>query len=168
MAADLERYLEESRGLERDYLEELVRSRVAALPATTRSALLRAAAIARPDTRLVDVDALAPAEEAGLVRIDADGRIHFVHPLFASAVYSAAAVARRRDMHRELADLVDDPQERARHLALGCDSRDRRVVDELTAAAELAMRRGAPDTAAELTELARARRVREREAAPVG
>ncbi len=29
-AADLEAYLEESRGLERDYLEELVRSRRAA------------------------------------------------------------------------------------------------------------------------------------------
>jgi DNA-binding CsgD family transcriptional regulator/tetratricopeptide (TPR) repeat protein len=135
-------------------LETLVRTRVDALPASTRSALLRAAALARPDTRLVDVDALAPAEEAGLVRIDTDGRIHFVHPLFASAVYSSAAVARRREVHEALADAVSDPQERARHLALGSDSESERVVSELAAAAKLALGRAAPDTAAELTELA--------------
>ena len=69
-------------------LQALVGDRVSSLPAKTQAALLRSAALARPDLQLVDGDALAPAEEAGLVRIGADRRIEFVHPLFASAVYT--------------------------------------------------------------------------------
>ena len=46
-----------------------------------------------------------PAEEAGLVRVGADERIEFVHPLFASAVYSSAPLDRRRETHRALADV---------------------------------------------------------------
>lgn len=45
-AADLERYLEESRGLERDYLEELVRSRRAAWRVAAGAAVLVAVALA--------------------------------------------------------------------------------------------------------------------------
>ena len=71
-------------------LQALVAARVRTLPAETRAALLRAAALARPDLRLVEAAALAPAEEAGLVRVAADDRVEFVHPLFASAVYSSA------------------------------------------------------------------------------
>src|SRR5947209_4214537 len=61
--------------------DPLVRERVQALPAATRDALLRAAALARPDTETIDPAELAPAEEAGLVRVEADGRIEFAHPL---------------------------------------------------------------------------------------
>ena len=135
-------------------LDELVRTRVRALPEATRAALLRAAALAAPDTRVVDAHDLAPAEESGLVRIDADGRIRFVHPLFASAVYGAAALSRRRATHRALAGVVSDQEERVRHLALGCDGLDETVAAELQAAAESARRRGAPSAAAELTDLA--------------
>src|SRR3954451_3594802 len=92
-----------------DNLGALVQARVSSLPAQTRHALLRAAALSRPDTRLVDQDALAAAEEDGLVSIDASGRVQFTHPLFASAVYSAAAMSRRRSTHRELAAVVADP-----------------------------------------------------------
>ncbi len=137
-----------------DSLGALVRARVRALPAPTRRALLRAAALTRPDTRFVDQNALAPAEEVGLVSIDPSGRVHFTHPLFASAVYSAAATSRRRSMHRDLAAVVTDPVERAYHLALGCDAPDRAVVGELEAAARHARARAAPDTAASLLELA--------------
>ena len=135
-------------------LDALVRKRVRALPDRARSALVRAAALARPDTRTVAAGDLAEAEEAGLVGIEADGRIHFAHPLFASAVYSAAPLSRRRAIHRELAKVVSDAEERARHLALACEGPDERVVQELEAAARRARMRGAPDTAAELTELA--------------
>ena len=135
-------------------LDELVQTRVRALPEATRAALLRAAALAAPDTRLVDARDLAPAEESGLVRIDADGRIRFVHPLFASAVYGAAALSRRRATHRALAGVVSDQEERVRHLALGCDGPDETVAAELQAAAEGARHRGAPSAAAELTDLA--------------
>jgi DNA-binding CsgD family transcriptional regulator len=135
-------------------LGSLVAARVRSLPTEARDALLRAAALARPTVALVDADALAPAEEAGLVRIRPDGRVEFVHPLFASAVYSSAATARRRWTHRALAGLVDDPEERARHVALAADAPDEAAAKELEAAAHTARMRGAPDTAAELTELA--------------
>ena len=135
-------------------LQALVASRIRSLPAATRDALLRAAALAQPDLHLVDGGALAAAEEAGLVRISADERIEFVHPLFASAVYSSAPLDRRRETHRALADVVRNIEERARHLALGCESPDERVARAVEAAARGARLRGAPDTAAELTELA--------------
>jgi DNA-binding NarL/FixJ family response regulator len=135
-------------------LEALVRARVRALPADAREALLRAAVLARPDTQTLDPVELAPAEEAGLVRVEADGRIEFVHPLFASAVYSAAPAARLREAHRAAADLAHDPEERARHLALAAPGPDAGVVRELRAAALHARMRGSPDSAAELTGLA--------------
>ena len=105
-------------------LDSLVRSRVRALPAEARDALLRAATLARPDTQTIDPVELAPAEEAGLVRVEVDGRIEFVHPLFASAVYSAAPAARLRETHRAVADLARDPEERALHLALAASGPD--------------------------------------------
>jgi DNA-binding NarL/FixJ family response regulator len=135
-------------------LDALVRARVRALPAETRKTLLRAAVLARPDTEAIDPADLAPAEEAGLVRVEADGRIEFVHPLFASAVYSAAPAARLREAHRAAADLTRDPEERARHLALATTGSDAEVVSELQAAARRARMRGSPDSAAELTRLA--------------
>jgi DNA-binding CsgD family transcriptional regulator len=135
-------------------LDALVRARVRALPADARDALLRVATLARPDTEAIDPVELAPAEEAGLVRIQADGRIEFVHPLFASAVYSAAPAARLRETHRAVADLARDPEERARHLALAASGPDASVLEALQKAARHARMRGSPDSAAELTRLA--------------
>ena len=135
-------------------LQALVTSRVRSLPRRTQDALLRAATLARPDLCLVDARALVPAEEAGLVRVRADERVEFVHPLFASAVYSSVPIPRRRATHRTLADAVPDPEERARHLALGCDGPDEGVALAVVEAARGARLRGAPDSAAELTELA--------------
>jgi DNA-binding NarL/FixJ family response regulator len=135
-------------------LDALVRRRVRALPAEARDALLRAAVLARPDTGTIDPVELAPAEEAGLVQVEVDGRIEFVHPLFASAVYSAAPAARLRQAHRAVADLARDPEERARHLALAAAKPDEDVVRELQAAARHARMRGSPDAAAELSGLA--------------
>ncbi len=135
-------------------LDALVRARVRALPTETREALLRAATLARPDTATIDPVDLAPAEEAGVVRVEVDGRIEFVHPLFASAVYAAAPAARVRDAHRAVADRARDPEERARHLALAAPGPDAGVVRELQEAARHARMRGSPDSAAELTRLA--------------
>jgi DNA-binding NarL/FixJ family response regulator len=134
-------------------LDALVRARVRALPAEARDALLRVAVLARPDTQTIDPVELAPAEEASLVRVEVDGRIEFVHPLFASAVYSAASAARLREAHRAAADLARDPEERARHLALAARGPDADVVQELQAAARHARMRGSPDSAAELIRL---------------
>ena len=137
-----------------DSLRALMARRIGALPRKTREALLRTSALGRPDLRLVDAGALAPAEEAGLVRIRGDDRVEFVHPLYASAVYSSASLERRRAAHRALAEAVADPEERARHLALASDGPDERVAREVEEAARHARMRGAPDSAAELTELA--------------
>ncbi len=135
-------------------LQELVVRRVAALPEETRAALVRVAALARPTTELVDVEALAPAEEAGLVRVGLEGRVELTHPLFASAVYTSAPRALRRETHAALAEAVADPEERAHHLALACDGPDEQVAQALEEASLAARRRGAPDVAAHLTELA--------------
>jgi len=133
----------------------LVARRVRSLPPPTREALLRAAAVGRPDLTLVDAEALGPAEEAALVRVSgSDGRVEFVHPLFAAAVYASASTTRRREAHRELAALVDDVEERARHLGLsrvGPDPDAARAAEE---AARRARARGATHRAAELWELA--------------
>jgi DNA-binding CsgD family transcriptional regulator len=135
-------------------VQELVRARIARLPADTRDALLLASALAVPTTSFVPADLLAPAEEDGVVRIHVDGRIHFDHPLLAAAVYSSAPVSRRRSAHLRLVDLADDVETRARHLALAADAPDEAVAVELDAAAAYTAARGSAAAAAELAQLA--------------
>ena len=137
-----------------DDVRALVAKRIRALPAATREALLRTAIAAHPSVDLVDVAALGPAEEIDLVRIADDGRIHFTHPLYASAVHASTPLVRRRQAHGDLAGSVSSPEERARHLALATGEPDEQVAETVVAAARLARARGAPDTAAELSELA--------------
>ncbi|MGH7286722.1 MAG: AAA family ATPase, partial [Myxococcota bacterium] len=55
-----------------DDLSQLVTERLRKLPQRTRDALLRASALAQPTLALVDAAALAPAEEAGIVRLGSD------------------------------------------------------------------------------------------------
>jgi DNA-binding CsgD family transcriptional regulator len=74
--------------------------------------------------------------------------------LLASVIYSDADPARRRRLHRRLADVVSDPEERARHLALGIAPPDVGVSAALEEAAGRAFERGAVDAAAELAEQA--------------
>jgi DNA-binding CsgD family transcriptional regulator len=135
-------------------LQALVRERVRSLPPSTRDALLLATALAVPTTAIVAAADLAAAEDAGLVRIDPDGRIRFEHPLMAAAVYESSSRARRQRAHRLLAERIEDREERARHLALAADAHDAALVDDLRAAASHARARGAPASAAQLTELA--------------
>jgi DNA-binding CsgD family transcriptional regulator len=97
---------------------------------------------------------LAEAEAADVVRLTGE-RIDFTHPLLGSTVYAAASTEARRRVHGRLADLVVDPEERARHLALAAPGADPGVAAELQAAARHASARGASDAAAELAELAR-------------
>ena len=137
-----------------DDVRTLAATRVHALPKATQRALLRAAVLAEPDTRAVDAQPLAPAEDRGIVRVDERGRIEFSHPLFAAAISASASAAQRRAAHRAAAAHVGDPEQRARHLAYSADRADRAVAAELDLAAELAASRGAPDAAAELVELA--------------
>ena len=137
-----------------DDLRKLTATRFRRLPAETRDAVLLAATLSHPDARSVDLAALGLAEEAGIVAVDDSGRVHFSHPLFASAAYSSVPVAHRRALHRQAAALVSDREQRARHLALAAEQPDSVVAAQLDDAARLAASRGAPDAAAELSELA--------------
>jgi DNA-binding CsgD family transcriptional regulator len=140
-----------------DDLMALAARRSRGLPSETRTELLLAAVLSNPDTKALDLETLGPAEEAQIIRIDDRGRIEFTHPLFASAAYGSLSRAQRRDVHRRAAGLVRDPEQRARHLALGSDRPQHDTARGLDDAAALARARGAPDAAAELLELAAAR-----------
>jgi DNA-binding CsgD family transcriptional regulator len=147
-------------------LAEVVHGRLAALSAPTRDALLTVAALGRPTTGVFEVaipdhsGVLAEGIETGVLEL-AEGRVRFTHPILASAVYSEAPPQRRRATHRALARAVDDPGERAVHLARGTETPDEGVAVDLERAALEAAARGAPETAAELA--AHARRLTPRE-----
>lgn len=92
----------------------------------------------------VGVDALAEAEDAGLLSVRA-GLIGFRHPLVRAAVYSRAGSRDRREAHRAVADVLpdDDPDRRAWHLAEAVWEPDPDVSDLLAEAAERARTRTA-------------------------
>jgi DNA-binding CsgD family transcriptional regulator len=134
-------------------VRELVRSHVQALEDDARQALVLAAAAAQPTDELVGRDALAAAVASGLVTHE-NGRLKFVHPLYAEAVYASASLAQRRQAHAQLARRESDGAERARHLGLTVDGADAAIAAELEAAAVDARSRGAYETAGELLERA--------------
>ena len=97
--------------------------------------------------------ALAEAVDADVIVRDEAG-VRFTHPLLASAVYASASETRRHRMRRRLADIVSDPEERARHAAHAATAPDEATALEVERAAELALRRGAQDAAADLYQAA--------------
>jgi ATP/maltotriose-dependent transcriptional regulator MalT len=134
--------------------QELVRDRIARQPEPVREALAAAAALSAPTVFAVGDDAaLDAAVEAELIELDGD-RVRFTHPLLAAEAYAAVGAERRRSVHRRLADLVDDVEDRARHLALATERPDSGVAAAVEEAADRAASRGAPEIAAELSALA--------------
>ncbi|HKP17517.1 MAG TPA: LuxR C-terminal-related transcriptional regulator [Gaiellaceae bacterium] len=133
-------------------LVELLRTRLERLSVRTRTTLLRTALLSAPTPELLSASDLEKAEQAGVIGREGD-RIRFVHPLFASTLIASVSPSEVRREHRRLAELVADPEERARHLALGAEDADDEVADALEFAADRAIRRGAPDAAVELIEL---------------
>ena len=142
-----------------DRLQELVRTRLEALPPESREVLAVAAALSQPTVGLLAAGvaggekALSPALDANVIGLEGD-RVRFTHPLLASGVYQNLDAIGRRELHRRLADLVPEADERARHLALSTDTPDADVARALEDAAENARARGATATAAELCEQA--------------
>src|SRR4029077_968572 len=141
-------------------LREVVRSRLAALPDETRAALLVVAAVGQPPSSVVGAivedweKTIEPAVDAGVLELVGD-RVRFTHPLLGSAVYSEAPEHRRRSVHRALADVVEEAEQRGRHLALATEGQKERVAAKVARAAVAGAARGAPETAAELAEQAR-------------
>ncbi|WP_028936469.1 AAA family ATPase [Pseudonocardia spinosispora] len=144
-------------------LTDLVAARIDGIDQDVGEALLAAASVAEPTVELVAratntgtstaVGLLENAERNGIIGLDGH-RIRFAHPLLAAGVYGDAAPWRRRAMHRRLAELVDQPELRARHLALASVHGGRRTLESLDEAAAIARGRGAPAAAAELLDLA--------------
>jgi DNA-binding CsgD family transcriptional regulator len=139
----------------------LLRERLGRLPARTRTLLLIAAALSRPTVGLLEAAVGSPEEvaadleqalQAGVIELKGE-QLRFTHPLLASVCYAQPA-RRRRQTHARLAQIVDDPEARARHLALAAEGDDEQVAQALDEAAKHAATRGAPQTAAELWEMA--------------
>lgn len=137
-------------------LSEAIGRRLRRLPARAQAPLLVVAAAANPTLELLaaavdgfkegDLDA---AVQAGVLEGDG-GSVAFTHPLLASVHYESAAAEQRRGVHRRLAAVLSDPEERAVHLALASSAPDEQVALVLAKAAALAARRGAPEAAADL------------------
>ena len=144
-------------------LGDLVASRISHVGADAEDALLAMASLPDPTVQLVAqatgttpnrlIELLGAAETQSVVAIDGN-RIHFTHPILAHGVYSGASPRRRREMHRRLAELVTEPELRARHLALSDATGEPQTIQALDTAAEITRTRGAPAAAAELLELA--------------
>ncbi|MFE9425125.1 AAA family ATPase [Kitasatospora sp. NPDC006697] len=139
-----------------DRLRTLLADRLAALPAQAVSALLLLAAAARPHPPGTGEQrqALAAALDAGVLTRGPGRELRFAHPLLREIIYADATERQRRDCHAQLAEQLDDPLERARHRALASPDRGAELSAELAAAARLAVERGAPALAAELSQLA--------------
>ncbi|WP_049576617.1 ATP-binding protein [Nonomuraea sp. SBT364] len=101
----------------------------------------------------VDLRDLDGADQAGLVCITTD-RVVFRHPMIRNAAYHAVAPSRRLAVHAALADAVDDPDLRARHLSAATTEPRETVAADLAKAAGRAHARGAYASAAQLYERA--------------
>lgn len=144
-------------------LAELMRRRIGRLERDIQTLLLAAACAATPTVDLLAQvtgtplpEAAALLEEAqskALIAVD-DDVVRFAHPLLARSVYTDARPSQRRAMHRALAEVVDVPELKARHMALAASSADPLTLEALDTAADAARARGAPAAAAELVELA--------------
>jgi DNA-binding CsgD family transcriptional regulator len=138
-----------------DRLSAVITSRFAALPEQVRAALLLAAVADGPDLSAAashgagpDAQALAPAEQLGLVKVDRTG-LQFSHPLVRSAIYHSAPFAQRAAAHRQLAQaLHHQPDRRAWHLAAAALNPDEHVASLLEATATQAQHRGGAAAAA--------------------
>jgi DNA-binding CsgD family transcriptional regulator len=139
-------------------LHGLTTHRLGQLAPDVRSALSLVAVMPaeRLDTYVrggVSESCLQAAVDAGVLE-HAEDRIRFSHPVLRSVVVAALPAARLRAMHGVAAGLAVSEEDQARHQALAADGPSDAIARRLDAAAQSAIRRGAPATAGELLELA--------------
>jgi DNA-binding CsgD family transcriptional regulator len=139
-------------------IEESFLRRFESLPDQTRRLLLLAAAEPVGDTPLLwraakelglEPEAATSAQDAGL--IDLGSLVRFRHPLVRSAVYQAAPVSEREQVHRALAQATDpeaDPDRSAWHRARAISGLDEVVANDLERSAGRAQARGGVAAAA--------------------
>ncbi len=138
----------------------LVRDHLATLDREARRCLLIVAMSADPTLALVERvlgqgsdTAVDRACERGVLIADGS-RLRPAHPLYASVASADAPPGERRALHAALAEAVDDPVQRAIHLAASVEGRDARVAEALADAGRIAFGRGAPSVAADLLDQA--------------
>lgn len=135
--------------------EDMLGSRVAALPDTSRRLLLAVAL--GGELRTAEVAALAGsgdldgAVDGGLLVVEGD-RVRATHPLLAAAAKSTSRARERRELHLALAGVVADRELRALHLALATDGADPVLARAVSEAATAASARGARAEAVQLAE----------------
>ena len=147
-------------------VEDAFLDKVRRLPETTQTLLLVASADDTADPAVVfraaadlgvQPDALEPAEQAGLAKVDGTERIVLRHPLVRAAIYHAATFRARTAAHRALAHALegdDHAARRAWHLAATATGPDEEIARELGRSAETAQQRGAFAVAAAAFERA--------------
>ena len=147
-------------------IEESFARRLARLPDDARRLLLLAAADPTGDPALlrraadrlgIPQAAAQTVESEGLLALTP--RVVFRHPLVRSAVYGAAGLNQRREIHQALADATDpevDPDRRAWHRAQAASVADDDVAAELERSAVRAQARGGFAAAAAFLERASA------------
>jgi DNA-binding CsgD family transcriptional regulator len=142
-------------------LATLLSRRLERLPPQSRTALLAVAALASPTVDIVAatlsqphgvIDALDAAANAGVIEVQGS-RIRFTHPLLASTCYTRAPLWQRQEVHRALAAVVQEDEERVRHRALAATGPDAELAADLEASAITTSTRGSI-AAAELFDLA--------------
>jgi DNA-binding CsgD family transcriptional regulator len=142
-------------------LGALLAQRLDRLPPETRRVLVAAAALGRPSIEVLEametapheaLEALEIAAREGVVELEGS-QVRFSHPLLAAACYQGEPLSRRRQLHRVLAELVEDDEERVRHQALAASRADAKLAADVEAAAITATTRGS-GAAAQLLELA--------------
>ena len=133
-------------------IEQSYAQRLVELPPDTRLFVLAAAAepLGDPvllhraaDTLGLDVAAVGPAADAGLLKVGA--RVEFAHPLVRSAAYRSATSDDRHLVHGALADVTDpdtDPDRRAWHRSRATPGPSEEVAAELERSANRAQARG--------------------------
>jgi DNA-binding CsgD family transcriptional regulator len=139
-------------------LTTVMAAQFSVLPQSARTALLLAAVAESPEVAArvpgLGADILAPAERAGLIRVDGSGP-QFTHPLVRAAVYHAVPFAERAAAHLRIAQaLRDQPDRHAWHLAAAALEPDERVAALLEETAAHAQRRGGAAAAARALERA--------------
>ena len=145
-----------------DNLLSLVQARLSTLSEPAREALTALAATQQRDVQtmqmIVGVESaqtvLREGLEAGVIELN-DHSLRFTHPLFASSLMAELDDERRSETHALLANVANDPEARARHLALAAASSNEKIAGAVFAAAVAARARGAVDTAAELAGMSK-------------
>lgn len=139
---------------------DVISQRLGVLSDSSRQALVAVALLSSPTLDQITaaigdgaLEALQAAERAGIVDLT-EGTVRLGHQLYASVLLGETTEPTRREMHRRLAEVVATNDARVHHLALGAEGPDGALAANLEKTAGRAERRGAPEVAAELYELA--------------